>query len=225
MPARRYASFFPQRMSSRVPGGAYSAALDNDDTVTDYLGIPDAQDTDAILVAQSIATAGSTTTFAATYTGSVAQMGPFGRAIRVVASGAATSLFTVRGRDYLGQRMTEEFALTGATAIVSEKCFRYIDEIIWGATAAVTIDVGISNSLGMRYKFKEIIAEHKNGLPAAAAGAFIPGLVSTTASIATNSDVRGRYTPATLLPDGSTSFEIRYIADRDNLYGNAQFYG
>lgn len=224
---RRYASYYPQRINLRVPNMAYAAGAESDDIMTAEFGAPIAFDTIAtagtFLTLQSIATAGSTTVFNAAYTASEAQMGRWGRCIQVVASAAATSSVTITGRDYLNQRMTETLTLNGATAVLGQKAFRYVDAISWNATAGVTINVGISNGFGLPYKFKALVSEVKNGAPSANAGAITNALATGTPSTATTADVRGRYTPATVVPNGTNTFEVRFIVDTSNLHGNAQF--
>jgi hypothetical protein len=219
---RRYPTFFPQRVRQRVPNKRYTAGIEGDDMITAEFGAPLAANNTSLLAAQSIASAGSAVNFAA-YTASEAQMGRWGRGIRVVASGAATSQVTITGRDYLGQRMQEVLTLNGATAVLGVKAFRYIDSIAWGATAAITIDVGITNLMGLPEKGKAMVNEIKNNAASANAGTFVAGLANATTPTGTNADVRGTYLPATVIPDGTNTFEVRYIADTSNLHGNAQF--
>ena len=226
---RRYPTFFPQRVNNRVPNMSYAAGIEGDDIVTADFGAPTVFDTIAtagiFLTGQSINAAGNTSAFLATYLGTDAQMGRWGRCIQVVASGAATSTVTITGRDYLGARMVETLTLNGATAVLGQKAFRWVDNIAWGATAATTINVGISNGFGLPFKIKQMISEVKNGNVSANAGAIAAALATGTPSTATTADVRGRYTPATVVPNGTNTFEVRYVADTSNLHGNAQFAG
>lgn len=220
------ATFFPQRVNNsvrRMRGVGAVLGLGTDILAVN-LGAPNALDADALLNDQSIASAGSTTTFDAAYTASEAQMGKFGRNVTCVASGAATSTVIVRGRDYLGQRMSETLTLNGTTTVQGVKAFRYIDSIEWGATASTTIDVGIGNVLGLPFKFKQLIAEMKNDVVSANAGTFVAGLANATTPTATNADVRGTYLPVTVIPNGTVVFELRYVVDTNNAHGNAQFF-
>lgn len=225
--ARRYPTFFPQRVSARVPNMAYAGSTEGNDIVTADLGAPTALDTIAtagvLLTNQSINSAGSTNVFLATYTALEAQMGRWGRCLQVIASAAATSTVTVTGRDYLGSRITETFTLNGAVAVLGLKAFRFVDNVAWTATAAVTINVGISNGFGLPYKIKALVSEVKNGAITGNAGAIAAALTNGVAATAINADVRGRYTPATVVPNGTNTFEVRYVADTSNLHGNAQF--
>ncbi len=224
MPRRR-AQFYPQRVNMRVPNMAYTADITNNDVVHVQLGAPVALDNDGILAAQSINTAVTVTSFAATYAPTDAIMGRFGRALRVVASGAATSTVQVIGRDYLGQRMSETLTLNGTNAVLGLKAFKYIDSVVCGATSSVTIDLGWRDCFGLPYKFEQLAQETKNNVVAANAGTFVAGLATGTAATATNADVRGTYLPVTVIPDGTNTFELRYIADTSNLHGNVQFAG
>lgn len=219
--ARRFASFFPQRINLRVPsmrGVGQMLGLGTDIIHAD-LGAPALADADGILDGVSIATAVDTTTFQATYSRAV--MGRYGRNVVVIASGAATSNVTVYGRDYLGQKVTESFTLNGANSVVGNKMFAYVDRITAGVTAGTTIDVGWGVRLGLPFKIKQLIAEMKNGAVAANAGAITVG--PDTAATSTSADPRGYYTPASVLPDGTNTFELRYIADNSNAHGVAQY--
>lgn len=221
--AKRMPTFFPQRVNMRVPLKSYVGSIEGPGLVTVELGAPLALNDTGILSAQSIASAGSTTTFAAAFVQSEGQMGRFGRALRFVASGAATSTVTVNGRDYIGQRVTETITLNGTTPVLGVKAFRYIDSISWGATASTTINVGWRDCFGLPHKFVALDLEEKNEAVAANAGTFVAGLATGTAATATNADVRGTYLAVTVLPNGTNTFRLRYFADFNNLDGNAQF--
>lgn len=219
---RRIPTFFPQRVRMNVRRKAYTSGIEGDDMITAEFGVPLAANNTALLAAQSIVTAGNTSVFNA-YTGLEAQMGRWGRGIRAVASGASTATVTITGRDYLGQRMQEVLTLNGATPVLGVKAFRYIDNIAWTLTAGTTIDVGITNLFGLPEKGKAMVSEIKNGAASANAGTFVAGLANATTPTGTNADVRGTYLPVTVIPDGTNTFEVRYIADTSNLHGNAQF--
>ena len=167
------------------------------------LGAPPVASATAILNGQSIATAGSVSAFAAGYNPD--NMGPFGRNVTVVASGAATSTVTVIGRDYLGQAMRETLTLNGTTPVVGVKAFKYIDKIDYGATAATTINVGTGARFGLPYNTVAVEREYANGV-VAAAGTLTAG-VRTDPQTATTADPRGLYTPTTT-PNGATVIEF-----------------
>lgn len=221
--ARRIASFFPSRLSSRVPNMAYA---DNVPVVYANYGAPSAADAalasaGMVLNGQSISSAGSATSFLATFTQSLTQMSPYGRCLWFVASGASTANVTVTGKDYLGNRMTDQRALNGTTTVVGSKAFRSVDSIAWEAGGSVTMNVGVSNSFGVPFMFVSLQLEIKNGLVAANAGAFVAGASAQVA--ATSQDPRGRYTISTVVPDGTNTFELYYYANRNNLHGPAPY--
>jgi hypothetical protein len=221
--ARRAPTFFPQRVNLRVPGMAYTGGMEGSDIYTASFGAPVALNNTGILAATAITAAIDVTTFAAAYAPTDAIMGRWGRALRVVLSGAGTPAIVVFGRDYLGQRMSESFTGNGTTAVLGIKAFKYIDRITCGAVSAVTLDVGWRDVFGFPVKFKQLIAEMKNDVVAANAGTFVAGLANGTAATATNADTRGTYLPVTVIPNGTNTFEVRYVADTLNLHGNAQF--
>lgn len=224
--ARRYASFFPQRVNMWFDNAAIGShgATNSPHIATFDFGVPNALDADAILAAQSIATAAATTTFAAAYVATEAQMGKWGRNVTVVASGAATSVVRVLGRDYMGQPMREHLTLNGATTVQGVRAFRYIDEVDFDATAGTTINLGLGNYLGLPYKCFSMVNEIKNSAVAANAGTFVAGLASTSAANTTSTDPRGLYLPVTVIPNGSIRFEIRCVVDPNNLLGNQHYY-
>lgn len=219
--ARRFATHFPQRINFRVPAMAYTASIEGNDIVHNIISAPLTVDTTAYLSAQSIAAAGSTSTFN-NYLATEAQLGKYGRGVQVVASGAATSTVTVTGRDYLGQRMSEVLTLAGTTVVFGKKAFRYVDLIAWTLTASTTITVGTSNIFGLQYKLKALVNEIKNNAIAANASTIVAGLATTTASTTTTADTRGTCLFVTVVPDGTNVFEVRYVADTANLHGNVQ---
>lgn len=223
--ARRYASFFPQRVNMWLNRAAYAGhgAGESPHIATFDFGVPGALDADALLAAQSIATSTGTSTFAAAYVATEAQMGKWGRNVTCAASGAATSLVRVFGRDYLGQPIREHLTLDGTNTVQGVKAFRYIDYINWDATSATTINVGIGNYLGIPYRCYSMVSEIKNNAVAANAGTFVAGF-PVGAGNTTSTDPRGLYLPATVIPNGVHRFEIRCITDPSYLYGAAHYY-
>src|SRR5262249_13373196 len=110
-----------------VPEMAYAQDVGLDGICRVDLGAPVALNATGILSAQSIATAGSTTTFAATYATAMGTpavgLARYGRNLTVVASGTATSTVTVDGQDYLGQPVRETFTLNSGTPVAGVKAF------------------------------------------------------------------------------------------------------
>lgn len=178
-----------------------------------------------ILSAQSIAAAVDTTTFAAAYTN--AKMGPFGRNLTVVASGAATSNVTVIGRDYLGQPMRESFTLNGTTPVLGLKAFKYIDRVTAGITGGTTINLGWGTKFGVPWKTRAVYREYVDQVLAAAGTLTAP--VLTDPQTTTTGDPRGLYVPTTT-PDGVKVLEADVEVDagvnaagRGGLHGIVHF--
>src|SRR2546426_877742 len=133
--AIRYPTNFPQRINQRVPSMSYDAQVQMGGHVYVEFGTPATASTTAILVAQDMSTAGSTSTFAATYLpGTESMMSRYGRMLQVAGSGATTGTVTIKGRDILGQSMVEQFTLNGATPVLGLKAFRFVDIITWTGT-------------------------------------------------------------------------------------------
>lgn len=223
--AKRMPTFFPQRVNMHVPRKSYVGNIEGDSIVYADLGAPAAADNTGILNAVSINAAIDVTTFNATLVQTVAQMGRFGRNVRIVLSGAGTPTVTIYGRDFLGQRMVETLTGNGTTGVFSLKAFRYIDRITSGLVASTTLSVGLGTSLGLPYKLHNLIAEYKDGAPAANAGTVVAGLANGTTSTATTADPRGTYLPVTQVMDGTRTFALRYITDHNNVDGNKHYAG
>lgn len=213
--------YFPYGVDLHVAGMQYASDVNLEGPLTVELtpnAAPIAADGDLILDAQSIATAGKTSTFLAGFTNSEAQMGKFGRNVTVVASGAATSKVTVYGYDYLGQFMAEEFTLNGTTAVAGKKAFRHIYEVDYAATSGTTIDVGVGIVFGLPYKMLGQGVSYTDKAENANTGTFVAGVDTQTM---TSGDPRGTWSPhSTNAANGSRQYTLLYRADRDNLHGN-----
>ena len=185
------------------------------------LGTPVAADADGILDGTSIASAGSSTTFASAYAHSV--MGKYGRNVTVVADGAATSTVTITGNDYLGQPITETLTLNGTTAVNGGKAFKFVTSIAWGATASRAIDVGWGNGLGVPYCVTKSEMELvDDAIPTA--GTVTAGLAKGTTATATTADPRGLWTPhASFVPNGSRAFTLAAYLRDGQLHGEAHY--
>lgn len=213
-------TFFPRRTKQYVPNCQYAADVRKGGSGKIRIPALVAASAAGILSALSIATAGSTTSFATTLTD--AAMGKFGRNVTVVASGAATSTVTVHGYDYLGQPMSEQLTLNGTTPVLGKKAFKWIEKVAYGATAATTINLGWGNVIGLPYKLlKEQIELVDNAVPASA-GAYVAG--TNAAGTLTSADTRGTYAPhSSNVPDGVKVYDLQALFDENNLHGSAQF--
>jgi len=215
-------SFMPEH-NYYVPGMQAAADLGQMTHGRVSLGAPVIADADGILSGQSIAAAVDTVSFAATYAPTEAIMGKFGRALTVVASGAATSNVTVYGRDYLGQKMRESFTLNGNTPVAGKKAFRYIDRVTAGVTAATTINVGWGDALGLPYVTMKVEEEFVDNVAGAAGSLAAP--VFTDPQTATTGDPRGMYDPTAAL-NGVKIIEVDCeFSNFVNAAGNGGMHG
>ena len=214
----RVASNYMARVNYFVDKLAYHSDVSTNGQVKCDLGTPIAANATGILSAQSIATAGSVTAFATTY--SPDAMAQYGRNVQVVASGAATSTVAIEGRDYLGQPMQEQLTLNGATPVLGNKAFKYIEKVSWGATAATTINVGWGTKLGLPFKMLGIDTELVNKAIPGTAGTFTAAVDTQTL---TSGDSRGTYVPNSA-PNGTNAYVLIYNADKTGLHGSRQFY-
>lgn len=157
-----------------------------------------------ILNGHSIA-AGSTevSTFGAGFNTDI--MGPYGRTVSVVASGAATSGVTIVGRDYLGQKVKESLTLNGAVAVVSKKAFKYIDRVEYGNTAATTINLGTGAAFGLPYTALKVLAEYVDNVSGSVGTFVAPSFVDPQTLV--TADPRGLYTPSSA-PNGTKKYEV-----------------
>lgn len=206
-----------------VPNMKYAADVNDQGACRLEFGAPVAANPVGILNAQSIAVAGVAATFAITYSESA--MSRYGRNITAVASGVSTSVLTVSGFDYLGQRVTENITLNGATTVSSLKTFFAITSIAWTATAATTVNIGWGNSLGIPYRASVplIVAERVDNV-APTAGTVVAGALRNVPQTLITADPRGTYTPnAAVLPNGVRVYDLTIQVDVDALHGSAHF--
>lgn len=215
----RISTFRNRRYNAYVPAAQYASNVVHSAPYNVDFGTPAAASAAAILSAQSVATAGSTTTFISDND----TTDIFGRNVTVVASGAATSNVTVFGRDYLGQPMAESLTLNGATPVVGVKAFQWIDRVTFGATSATTINLGWGARLGLPYRMSNVVSETAAGA-SAATGTFTAGSL-TDPQVNTTADPRGLYTPTTAL-NGTNRILAFFIPNGLlNTSGNGGLYG
>lgn len=227
----RNAKYNPRRVSQFVPGMQYVAGVVHSAPYEIDFGPVAVASAANILSAQSIAVAGSTTTFLQDNTDPIVAAvqdkypyGPgFGRCLQVVASGAATSNVTVEGRDCWGQPMKESFTLNGAVAVVGVKAFKYIDKVTYGATAATTINLGTTDKLGLPFRTKAVLSEFSDGVVAAAGTLVTPNL--TDPQTITTTDPRGSYDPTTVLNGTKIIKAVVLLDNQLNSSGNGGLMG
>lgn len=215
---------FQQGFSYYVPamqaGGDLGQALDGR---IDF-GTPAVASATNLLSAQSIAAAVDTTTLALTnaqQTESI--MGRFGRMLQVVASGAATSTVDVYGRDYLGQKIRETLTLNGATPVLGKKAFRWVDRVVAGITAAVTINLGTGTGLGVPYASVKVLTELVDEVSGTVGT--LTAAVLTDPQTATTGDPRGTYIP-NYTPNGTKRLKVDLLfTNYTNASGNGGLHG
>lgn len=223
MPNPEQATHFLDGVNNFVPDMQYHSDVGTDGITKQYTKTaPVAASATGILNAQSIATATSTSTFAATY--STTAMGQWGRAVQIVLSGAGTPTVDIRGRDYLGAPVRETLTGAGTTPVLGKKAFKYIDSITWTAVAATTMNVGWLDVFGLPFCADALLQERVSDAVTANAGTFVAA-VKTDPATATTGDTRGTYAPhANNAANGSRTYQLVYSCDKNKLHGVKQFY-
>lgn len=235
---KRTPKYRPRRINNYVPAMGYSAAMVHEGPYDVRFGPMAVASTTAIINAQSAA-GGVTFVYGnPTATGLITDnvdpvntavasefpYGPgFGRCLQIVFGGASTVVVVVRGRDYLGQPMTENITGNGTTPVIGTKAFKYIDSITVPAVAQ-TISVGTTDKLGLPYKMMNIVAEHLDGVRVATLGTLVtPSLVDP--QTATTTDPRGTYDPQSTL-NGTAFLSATFLPSGDvNSSGNGGLHG
>lgn len=214
--AARKPDFYHPRYNAYVPALQYADDVVHSAPLLVDFGTPVAAVTNAVADDLDIAVAGSV--------GSTYEVpDDWGRNLTVVASGTATSAVTVQGRDYLGQPMRETFTLNGTTPVVGLKAFKYIERIVYAATASRTIDIGIGVRLGLPYRTSNVIAEKLNSV--AGTVGTLTAAVLTDPQTATTGDPRGTYTTNATM-NGTNRIEIVALVDNFvNAAGNGGLQG
>lgn len=146
----------------------------------------------------------------------------FGRCLQIVFAGANAGTVTIRGRDYLGQPVTENFTANGTTPVIGVKAFKYVDSVT--GTIAGTISVGTTDKLGLPYATQNILSEQADGARVATLGSFVsPSYVDPQTAI--TADPRGTYDPTTTL-NGTAFVSCDIIVNNVlNAAGNGGLHG
>lgn len=227
---RRTAKYNPPRLNRYVPAMAYSVDVIHGAPHEVRFGPVAVADANNILVGHVFSAAGSTTTFLQDNTDPINTSyseefpyGPgFGRCLQVVASAANTSVVTITGRDYLGQKVVENLTLNGITPVIGVKAFKYVDQV--ASNGAATIDVGTTDKLGLPYAMSNVLAEMADGDRVATLGTLVTPSY-TDPQTATTADPRGTYDPNTTL-DGVKFLSAIFIPHNAlNASGNGGLYG
>ena len=212
-------TFFPRRINNYVPAMMYSSDVNWNGVTRVSFGAPAAANATAIVNAQSIAVA-----LSVDLTGATPIVETYGRTISVVASGAATSTLTVKGWDYLGQPINEDFTLNGATPVAGKKAFKAFQTLVINTTtAATTINIGTGASLGLPYKALRVEWEVANGAAVAAGTLTAPAL--TDPQTASTGDPRGTYAPTTAMNGTNILSAAFSFANDVNTTNNGGLHG
>lgn len=204
--------------SNYVPAMAYSADVNYNGGTRVNFGAPAAAN--ATLVASGVSVSAAATT---DLTGVAIFPEAYGRTVNVVLSGAGTGTATLRGWDYLGQPISENFTLAGATPVAGKKAFKSVSSMTTPTVGAVTMNIGSGPAFGLPYKALRCQFETANGVAAAAGTLTAP--VLTDPQTATTGDPRGTYTPTTT-PDGVTFISAVFdMANDVNAAGNGGLLG
>jgi hypothetical protein len=233
MPNPERATHFLDGVNNFVPDMQYHSDVSTAGITRQYtLSAPVAVDADGIVAAQTVATGLAALTLATTYTTPAAvpstletTMGPWGRAVSIVLSGAGTPVIQVRGRDYLGQPMREDITAAGATPVNGKKAFKYIDSIMPATgTATVTLNVGWLDIFGVPFCADALLQENVSDAVTASAGTFVAA-VKTDPATATTGDTRGTYAPhANNAANSSRTYRLLFHVDKNKLHGIKQYY-
>lgn len=223
MPNPEQSTHFLDGVNNFVPLMQYHSDVTVNGLTKQYtITAPPALAAAGIVSAQSVAAIGNTSTFVAGF--DKTKMGPWGRAISIVASGAGTGTVVIKGRDYLGAPMREDIALAGATPVNGKKAFKYVDNISWPAVGAVTMNVGYLDIFGVPFCANALLQEQVNDAVTANAGTFVAA-VKTDPATATTGDTRGTYAPhANNASNGSRTYQLVFTADKNMLHGVKQYF-
>lgn len=214
-------TFFPRRLSEYCPAMQYAADINLGGDSRISFGAPALAVAAGILSAQSIASPGFVLQAASLLLSTMDA--PYGRNLTYVASGAATSTILTDGWDYLGQPMSEQVTLNGATPVVGLKCFKYIRQITAGITAATTVNIGFGSSLGIPYRAIKVWTEESNSAPATV-GTLTAPVLTDPATVSTG-EPRGSYVTNTAL-DGVKVITATFAFANDvNAAGNGGLHG
>jgi hypothetical protein len=209
---------FPRRINMYVPAMQYSSDVNYNAPTRVNFGAPAAANATLVSNAVSISAAGTI---------DLSSVAPFpetyGRTATIVASGATSVAVLLNGWDYLGQPIQESLTLNGATPVNGKKAFKAFLNLVVGTGAAVTVNIGSGNSLGLPYKALRAAYEVANGV-VAAAGTLVAGAL-TDPQTATTADPRGIYTPTTALNGTNIISAVFDFANDVNTANNGGLHG
>jgi len=214
-------SFFPRRLSQYVPAMQYASDVNMSGDTRVSFGAPAIASATFLLSARDVS-AGATIQASSLLTDTMVE--PWGRCLQVVLSGAGTGTITIDGWDYLGQPMSENIALNGATPVVGVKAFKYIRQVTWPTVGAVTMNLGNHDKLGLPYKCIKCLSEEFAGAIVSTLGVLVTASLTDPAT-ATTTDTRGTYDPQSTLNGTSTLTASFLFANDVNASNNGGLHG
>jgi hypothetical protein len=215
-------TFFPRRVNMYVPKMEYSASVNQNGMSRVSFGAVPVPAVNYLLNAVSIAT--TVTYTSANFANNSMFPHPYGANIALVCSAANVSTVVCEGWDYLGQPMSENIVLAGATQVNGVKAFKWLRQATFTGLAAATISMGFDSKLGLPYKAVRVGAETNDGQLAAAGTLQAPSLVEP--QTATTLDPRGMYT-LTTVPNGAAIMTATFDFQNDlsRTTGNGGLHG
>lgn len=205
-----YADYKTRRANNYVEKLCYDAYVDTNGETRVEFGLLPATLATGIMSGVTLAANVRNSTFVSTFLPE-RDMGRWGR--NVVASAAVT----VRGRDWLGQPMTEDVTATG------KKAFFFIDSVLSVAGGA-GVNLGWGNVLGFPYAIIKLTNELVDDAPLAA-GTLVACLPVGTVQTAITGDPRGTYLPAAGgIPNNARNVVVTGICMSGQLHGIPHFY-
>jgi hypothetical protein len=210
MLARKEPDFLPRRINQYVPGMRFAAECDSGIMQVNF-GTPAVADTDFIVTTVALTSgAAETHTIAQDDLGASGSGVKYGRNVTITSDAANTRTVTVKGRDYLGQLMTETIDYAGAATVAGVKAFQYIDSVVSDAEANTpNVTIGFGDVLGLPYRAIKDLSEESDGAEATI-GTLVAG--SRTTQTATTADPRGTYDPNTTL-DATAEITATFLID------------
>lgn len=195
------------------------------------LGAPAALSATAIINASAVAGAGAVTLNGALVSGGVATLGGnCGRSLSMVSSNAGdtTQTITVRGKDYLGDSLTETKTLNGTTTVQFNKAFKTVSSVTASAALTGNLSVGTNDKLGLPFRVDgrfDLLSAYMDATDEVATVTLAAADTTNPATAATG-DVRGTMIPATAT-NGTRRYRV-WLKPGDgtqSAYGVAQFAG
>jgi hypothetical protein len=211
-------SYYPDGINLYVPACQFASEIDQGSMLTQVsLGTPILADVDIIVDGQSMATAG---TLILDYDVDT----DFGRLLTAVSNhSSASSVISLYGEDYLGQPIYEDVTLNGTNSVPSVKAFDHVSLLEWETEVAYTVDIGVSDFIGLPYKTTAVVSEEADGVNQSLGTFTAP--VLTDPATATTGDPRGVYNPTATL-DGTKEITVTLRTSNSvNASGNGGLYG